>query len=81
MFFCLFLSFSHIKEHLKEEYGFNDEQAEKYLKVTAMCIYILEIAIATQMPPHLLWDYKLGSVVHEFIVGKLVFMAMNIQPL
>ena len=37
----------------------------------------LEIAITTQTPPHVSCEYKLKSVVHKFIVGKLVFMAMN----
>ena len=33
---------------------------------------ILEIAITTQTPPH-----KLDCIVHEFIVGKLVFKAIK----
>ena len=37
----------------------------------------LEIAITTQTPPHVSWEYKLDCVVHKFIVGKLVFMAIN----
>ena len=36
-----------------------------------------EIAITTQMPPHVSCEYKLDCVVHKFIVGKLIFMAMN----
>ena len=39
---------------------------------------ILEIAITTQTPPHVSWEYKLDCVVHKFIVGKLVFMAINV---
>ena len=34
--------------------------------------HILEIAITTQTPPH-----TLDCVVHEFIVGKLVFKDIN----
>ena len=40
--------------------------------------YLLEIAITTQTPPHVLWEYKLDCLVHEFIVGKLIFMAINV---
>ena len=40
-------------------------------------VLILEIAITTQTPPHVSWKYKLDCVVHKFIVGKLVFMAIN----
>ena len=40
-------------------------------------IIILEIAITTQTPSHVSCEYKLDCVVHKFIVGKLVFMAMN----
>ena len=36
----------------------------------------LEIAITTQTPPPF-FVYKLDCVVHEFIVGELVFKAIN----
>ena len=38
---------------------------------------LLEIAITTQKPPHALCEYEMDCVLNEFIVGKLVFMAIN----
>ena len=36
-------------------------------QIAGLVYLILEIAITTQTPPHVSWEYKLDCVVHKFI--------------
>ena len=47
---------------------FQGEKGQMFSTLGDMNVNIeLEIAITTQTPPHVSWEYKLDCVVHKFI--------------